>query len=273
MLSFCILSSGSSGNVSVLQTDFACILIDCGCPAKYIIENLADLKIKPTDLTAALITHAHSDHINASALNFLIKNKIPLYLHSSVLDDLYDRFEYKMDDCSIRTFDGAFKIADIYIEAFRVYHKDGKISGAFGFALSNIVNDRKYKIGYVTDTGKICPLIINKLINSNILIIESNYDLEMLKRSFRPQENKDWVSSDFGHLANTDCVQAIINIKKLSKAEDSLKYVFLSHISFHHNTQSLALETAGKKLKEYNINDINLFAASRKMRSQIIRID
>ena len=88
------------------------------------------------------------------------------------------------------SFNDGFKIKDIIIEPFDVYHKDDNISRTLSFAFSSYVQGRKYKIGYMTDTGKVCKNIINSLKNSNILIIESNYDRQMLNASFRPYENK-----------------------------------------------------------------------------------
>jgi ribonuclease BN (tRNA processing enzyme) len=70
-----------------------------------------------------------------------------------------------------------------------------KLLGSF---FSSTISGREYKIGYVTDTGKICNKIIKNLINSNILVIESNYNRKMLNSSFRAYENKKWVSGNWG---------------------------------------------------------------------------
>jgi phosphoribosyl 1,2-cyclic phosphodiesterase len=272
MLNFCILASGSSGNCSVLWSDKAALLIDCGCSSKYIAENLAALGINPENLTAAVITHAHRDHISASGLGFLLKNEIPVYLHDDTLEDVCERYGGKADGCRTVAFNGPFKIKDISITPFDVHHKDGKIRRTLGFSFSSTVNGRQYKIGYMTDTGKVCKNIAESLADSNILVIESNYDKEMLDASFRPYENKRWVLSDWGHLANEDAAKAIAEIKMLSTARDSLKYVFLAHISRHHNHPELALQITREMLLSQNITDINLFAAKRNQRCRTIRI-
>jgi phosphoribosyl 1,2-cyclic phosphodiesterase len=124
----------------------------------------------------------------------------------------------------------------------------------------------------MTDTGKVCKNIINSLKDSNILVIESNYDREMLNASFRPYENKRWVLSEWGHLANEDAAQAIAEIKLASTVSDSLKYVFLAHLSRHHNDPQLALQVSKKTLLSQNIHDIRLFAAKRKERCPVIKI-
>ncbi|MDR3049244.1 MAG: MBL fold metallo-hydrolase [Elusimicrobiota bacterium] len=274
MLSFCILSSGSSGNAAIIQTDLASILIDCGIGAKSIISQLNDLEINPKDLTAVVLSHAHSDHLNPSALNFLIKNDIPIYANSAVLDDLYYKFGGKMDDCQTRAFGESFKIKDIDIESFRTYHKDNYISGSFGFTFSAVSGGQTYKIGFITDTGKICPKIADKLKDSHILTIEANYDYELLETSFRRQGNKDWIAGDYGHLSNEDCAKSILEIKKLSKVQNSLKHIFLAHLSAQHNTQIRALQTVSQILKDCAFAEgTNILAADRHKKTEKIRID
>lgn len=269
---FCILASGSSGNCSVVWTGKAVVLIDCGCGAKYIAETLASLGLELQDITAAVITHAHIDHISSSGLNFLLKNNIPIHLHSDTLEEIFQKYGSKVDECYTVSFNDSFKIKDIEINPFDVYHKDGNISRTLGFSFSSIVQGKKYKIGYMTDTGKVCKNIVKSLADSNILVIESNYDRDMLDMSFRPYENKRWVLSDWGHLANEDAARAIAEIKINSTAPDSLKYVFLAHLSQHHNTPELALQISKEMLLSQNITDIRLFAAKRKQRCQAIKI-
>jgi phosphoribosyl 1,2-cyclic phosphodiesterase len=271
-LNFCILASGSSGNCSVIWTEKVSVLIDCGCSAKYITENLCALGIIPQNLTAALITHAHTDHISTSGIGFLCKNNIPVYFHEDVFEDALRKYGRKIKECiSIPLYEN-FKIKNILVESFDVYHKDENISRTFGFVFSSEINARKYKIGYVTDTGRICKKIISNLIDSNILVLESNYNRIMLDSSFRSYDNKKWILSDLGHLANEDAASAIAKIKMLSAGRDSLKYVFLAHISSHHNTHELALKTTKETLISKGISDIKLFTTRRKQRCPVIRI-
>jgi len=269
-LNFCILSSGSSGNSSVIWTEKGAVLVDCGCNAKYIVENLSSLNIIPQNLTAAVITHAHTDHISASSLGFLSKNKIPIYLHENTLEDIFRKHGDKIKKCINVPFCKNFNIKDISVKPFDVHHRDENASRTFGFTFLYILNNREYKIGYVPDTGKICSNIIENLINSNILVMESNYNKTMLDSSYRPYSNKRWISSSWGHLANEDAANAIAEIKMLSSHKDSLKYVFLTHISIHHNTPELALKTTKDILLSKGISDIKLFTAKRKKRCPAI---
>jgi len=272
MIKFCILASGSSGNCAVLQTGETAVLIDCGCGARHIEESLREMSISPSDISAALITHAHGDHISAPGLNFLIKNKIKTYSRAEVFDDAYEKYGSKLDDCRLFSFNSDLKIKDISVGSFAVYHKDAKVSKTIGFSLSAKTCGEKYKIGYATDTGKVCKNIIENLLESDILALEANYDPQMLETSFRPEENKRWILSDYGHLSNCDAAKAAAEIKINSKSPRALKYVFLSHLSEHHNSARAALKTAQKIFSDLKISGVNLLTANRKTRSQAIAI-
>lgn len=275
MISFQILSSGSNGNMAVVRTEQADILIDCGRNSSFMKKNFEELNIDPSGIDGALITHAHTDHINASSLRFLDNFGIPIYSGSDIFGDILERFgEDSIQFENIKVLDQRFvkKIKDISVDFFYAYHSDEKVSATLGFCLECFDNGRKYKIGYLTDTGKVCKRIIAKLADCNILAIEANYDEGMLSGSFRPQKNKDWILSGCGHLSNTDSAKAIADIKKSSSASDSLKYVFLSHISEEHNTPELSLRTVRDELKRAGAGNINLFTASRDMRSKKIII-
>jgi phosphoribosyl 1,2-cyclic phosphodiesterase len=271
-LSFCVLASGSSGNCSIIWTDKTAILIDLGCSSKYLTENLNILKIHPQSLTAVLITHAHMDHLSPSGLNFIIKNNLPIFTHEHILKDISKKYSDKIEDCVNVPFSKNFEFEDLAVESFGVHHKDRNVSKTLGFTFLHYSNKKQYKIGYITDTGKICDKIINNLINSNILVIESNYNRMLLDVSFRPYDNKVWVLSNYGHLSNEDAAIAVCKIKSLSTRDDSLKYVFLAHISQHHNSQELALKTANEIFSKNNISNIKLFAAKRKQKSPTIKI-
>lgn len=272
MIKFSILASGSSGNAAVICSDAAVVLIDCGVGVKYLSESLAAANIEPQDISAAVITHAHGDHISSSGLSFLIKNNIKIFSQDGVFDDAYRKFGKKLNDCRAIALNGVFKIKDIEITPFDVHHRDKKISKTLGFSFVLHTGGKKYKIGYVTDTGKICKNIVSHLANSNILAIESNYDEKMLEESFSPYENKKWVLSDGGHLSNAAAAQAVLDIKSASKEKDSLKYVFLSHLSRRHNTGGLALSVSKNLLDKNNIKDVNLFTAPRLSKSKTVII-
>jgi phosphoribosyl 1,2-cyclic phosphodiesterase len=271
-LEFCSLTSGSCGNVSVIRTDKVCVLIDLGCSQEYLLKNLSDLKVNPSNINAVLLTHAHSDHMSAAGFSLICKNNIPLYLHRDVFDDLSVKFKNKIELCNSRIFDDEFNVGGIAVRPFAVSHKDARISKTFGFTLKTRIDGRVYKIGYMTDTGKVSEAVKEVLADSNLLFIEANYDPKLLDMSFRYAQNKNWISGNFGHLENSQAAIAICDIKEMSCSKDSLKYVFLAHLSGEHNTRALALDAVQKEMEQRNISGVSLLIAPRMARGQIVKL-
>lgn len=271
MIQFCTLASGSNGNMAIIKTIKKVIAIDFGCGINFICQSLECFGLEAKNLDAVFITHAHSDHLSKSGFAFLCKYKIPLYCHQSVWLDICKRFQ-NYDECNKYVYEDKFHFFDIFVRPFNVYHKDRAVSQNLGYTFESAVAGRVYKIGYLTDTGKITDAIKKILADSNILTIESNYDARLLKESFRPRQNKEWVASDFGHLGNVESAQAICDIKMLSTSKESLKYVFLAHLSAQHNSPEIALNTVCAFLKQKKISDIRTLVAPRGRRGKAIKI-
>jgi phosphoribosyl 1,2-cyclic phosphodiesterase len=241
-------------------------------PADFICKNIGELVDGSFKIDAVFITHAHTDHLSPNALTFLCQNNIPIYTHAKVWDDICRKFGKKAHKCNEKIFEGGFYFKDMEVSPFSVYHKDNAVSQTIGYAFRADVAGRVYKIGYATDIGQMTDGVKKALQNCNILAIEANYDRGLLDMSFRPRKNKKWITSGWGHLENNQAGQAICDIKKNSTAKDSLKHVFLSHLSKDHNNPHMAVKTIGGMLNEHKISDVNLLIARRAMRSKSITI-
>ena len=250
----CVLASGSSGNVTYVETDKHKILVDIGMNVRYITSKLEELGVSPNEIDTVLISHVHDDHIKA--LDGFIKKYDPtVYLSDIMLDELpsnasirnYDNLEMLNDD---------FMIDDVKIELIKTSHdtKDSK-----GFI---ITNDDK-SVVYITDTGYLNQKFFNKLKNKNIYLFESNHDIEMLINGPYPKWLKNRVGGPTGHLSNKD---ASIYLSKII-GEDTKKIV-LMHLSEHNNTKEKALETINDTFMEYNIDFNNIVCAMQNDRSE-----
>jgi phosphoribosyl 1,2-cyclic phosphodiesterase len=269
MFNISILASGSSGNCTAVWTDKAAFLIDCGVSIGRLNSGLAEIGLDINDISACFVTHAHIDHINNSSLKTLTKHKIPVYSSRGVIGDVCAK--YGACNAEFKEFDGV-KLKNTAISSFKVSHGDSTINETLGFTFEHTVNRRKYKIGYATDTGCVNGEMAQNLKNSNILVLEANYNEDLLEGSYRPRENKRWVCGDTGHLGNTQCAQAIVEIKQASCVSDALKYVMLAHLSAHHNTENVALGEVGGILNAQDVFGIKLIAARRKERTRAIKI-
>ena len=260
MFKFCSLFSGSSGNSSFIQTDTTKILIDCGESAKKIVNSLLDIGINIENINAILITHEHIDHVKS--LGTLSKKyNIPIYTNIETLNAIpVQRNKIIDDNINIFDFSNDFFIGDLKIHPFPIPHD---AANQCGF---NIYHNHK-KISIATDIGHITPEIITNLERSTFLLLESNYDPNILKCSQYPYHLKERISGPYGHLSNTVAGQTISHL-----LNTGLKTVMLGHLSKENNFPELAYKTVMEEIIYNNnpINSINLSVATRFSRSQII---
>ena len=248
-----VLSSGSKGNTTFIQTNNTKILIDAGNTSKYILEKLNEINVDPTTIDAILITHTHIDHVKG--LPVLLKKINPcVYITQKMLKEL----EY-LENYSIINTD-KITIKDLDIDVIKTSHDTEESVGY-------IVNNDDKSIVYITDTGYINQKYFNILSNRNVYIMESNHDIEMLNNSKYPFALRQRILSDKGHLSNYD------SAKYISKFIGSkTKYVLLVHLSEENNTKELALETLDKRLKKEKIAIDNIIIAKQNQATDLINI-
>ena len=174
MLNFCSLYSGSSGNSLLVETSNTKILIDVGESAKKISSALSSMEIDPSEIDAILVTHEHSDHVRGLG-TFSKKYDIPVYANSKTWDAMPEQSE-KINDKNIKKFtiEENFEIGDLKIHPFKIPHD---AANPCGF---NILNNNT-KISIATDIGHMTSNIIHKLEDSSFLLLEANYDPNILK--------------------------------------------------------------------------------------------
>lgn len=248
----CVLSSGSKGNTTYIESDNAKILIDVGNSAKYVKEKLEDIGANPSDINAILITHTHVDHIKGLKV-FAKKYNVPVYITDIMLKslDFLDNYVILSDE---------FDINDIHITAIKTSH-DAPDSRGY------IVTSGEKSIVYITDTGYINRKYFDILKNRNIYIMESNHDIEMLNNGSYPFNLRQRILSDKGHLSNYDSAKYLSSF-----IGDNTKYIMLAHLSEDNNTKELAYETLDNRLKEENIHVDKIIIAKQNKETEFISI-
>lgn len=248
-----VLSSGSKGNTTYIETENAKILIDAGNTCKYILNKLESYNIDPTSIDAILITHTHVDHIKG--LPVLLKKINPCVY---ITEKMHPYMEY-LENYHIIT-EESFKIKDIEIEVIKTSHDT---EDSVGY----IINNKNKSIVYITDTGYINKRYFDLLKNKDIYIMESNHDIEMLNNSSYPFATRQRILSDKGHLSNYD------SAKYLSKlVGDKTKYILLAHLSEENNTKDLAYNTLIERLNKENIQIDNIIITSQNKETELINI-
>ena len=262
MFNFCSLYSGSIGNCLLVQTDKTNILIDAGVSQKKINEALSSLNLSLEDIDAILITHEHSDHIQSIG-SISKKYNIPVYTNQETLDNMPKQKEkIEIANQKLFTINNKFKINDLQILPFEIPHD---AANPCGF---NIFHQSK-KISIATDIGHMNDDLLNKLHKSDFIMLEANYDPEVLKYSPYPYKLKQRIAGQYGHLSNATAGKTIGHL-----VSSGLNQAMLGHLSKENNFPELAYQTVTEELKNHKITskDITINVAGRDEPSKIIKI-
>lgn len=251
----CVLSSGSKGNCTYVETSSAKYLIDLGRNKTYIINKLKEIEVSPLDIDYILISHSHDDHVSAlEGFTKAYKTKVCL------TEDILKHLPYMKNYENNIIYDDKLNINEDLITSIEVSH-DSKDARNF------IIEDGKNSLCYITDTGYINHKYFKILENRTIYLFESNHDIEMLQTGPYPVWLKKRVLSDEGHLSN---ISAGVYLSKLIGS--NTKQIVLIHLSETNNNPEIALKTVKETFEEYDINFKNISCASQDRISEVIDV-
>ncbi|BEP30396.1 MBL fold metallo-hydrolase [Helicovermis profundi] len=264
-IEFCSLASGSSGNCQYIGTDKTGILLDAGLTGKYIKNALYNIGVDPLSIEAVLITHEHSDHVKAVGI-LMRKFGYKLYITEKTYEQVKLKIG-KIDESKVIIIkkNDAFFIGDVNVKTYEVSH-DAVDPIGYTFAKDN------NKISVVTDLGVVTKYVLGEVKNSDLLLVESNHDKEMLMVGSYPYYLKKRIVSDDGHLSN----EAAGELIKETVLNGNVKNVLLGHLSRENNFPELALKTVKNILEENNIivgKDVNLDMTYRDKVSRFYKIN
>ncbi|HVO58006.1 MAG TPA: MBL fold metallo-hydrolase [Dongiaceae bacterium] len=237
-----ILASGSSGNLTLLETERTSLLVDAGLGKRETLARLAAIEKSVDRLDGILITHEHSDHCNGLP-QMLGLWKAPLYVTEPTMDALKrvlpERLEKRLRGVETIHAGQHFSIGDIDVHAFAIPH-DAADPVGFTFRAEGT------KMALVTDLGYMPELVKVHLRDADCLLLESNHDLEMLKVGPYPWVVKQRVMSRTGHLSNNAVGEYLSDPDGF---DGRARYLVLAHISQENNNPDVVRISAEQALE------------------------
>ncbi|MGA2782966.1 MAG: MBL fold metallo-hydrolase [Smithella sp.] len=252
------IASGSNGNCYYLENDNDAILIDAGISTKQIVHRMTNIGLSMSKVRAVFISHEHTDHVRG--LDVLSrKYSIPVFITRKT----YSSYGKTIREPLLNFFSPGkqVKIGKIHVNPFLKSHDAAE-------PCSFSVSSERKNVAVMTDIGLKCSNVISHIKDADAIFLESNYDDDMLQTGPYPSYLKVRISSDLGHLSNTQA-----GMIALEYASPRLKHVFLSHISENNNTPELALHTFNNFIKQKKDLKPELFIASRHKESSLVSLD
>lgn len=237
MARICPLFSGSSGNSTYILSSEGGILIDAGASFKSLCESIEVAGGSLDTLRAVAVTHEHGDHIKGLK-TLLKKTGVPIVASQKTLETLI-KADLIPQDTKTLYAEQTKEICGIGIDRFATSHD---CEGSSGYVIK--LADGK-KIAVCTDLGIITDEVRNALKGCDAVLIESNHDIEMLKRGPYPPQLKLRIMSDNGHLSNNACATELKGLLK----SGTTRFI-LGHISKNNNLPMLALSCAKATLAD-----------------------
>jgi phosphoribosyl 1,2-cyclic phosphodiesterase len=257
-----VLGSGSRGNATFIKTERVRLLLDAGLSRSEIAKRLESIGEDPDGIDAVLITHDHADH--AGGLRMLLKDlPVEAFLTQGTIAAMQiDQSESELSGSKVIPITPGipFEIRDAQIFPFRVPH-DAVEPVAFSITCGGI------KITQITDIGYVPDYVAERLQGSQILILESNHDLEMLRVGPYPWNLKQRLMGRYGHLSNT-AVSRFIREQYDGVAE----HVLLAHLSSRNNHPEIARQEAARALRHRGLSTARLAVTSQDEPTPPIRL-
>ncbi len=251
-LYFASLNSGSNGNCYYVGSATEGLLIDAGISCKDVEMRLNRIGVDITTIKGIVITHEHSDHIKGVTV-LANKYKLPVFIS----EPTFRHSSIKLTQSLVHHFriGDHFKIGDFEVQSFSKQHDAVDPCGL-------VVTYHTTSVGIFTDLGCACQNLINHFQLCHAVLLEANYDDEMLDNGPYPYLLKRRIKSDHGHLSNTQAMEII-----QSHRSPRLSHVFLGHLSRTNNNPEVV-----EKYFRGELPGLNVIVASRYREMSLVEI-
>ena len=244
-----VLASGSKGNSTLIDCGEQKFLVDVGISCKQITDRLKQVSILPEQLGGVLITHEHSDHIKGLPV-FTRKYGLPIFANEKTWQNI--RYKNELNRSNCRLLPKLLISGNLKITPFSIPHD---AAAPVGYIFETCHS----KCTYLTDVGFITDEIRSNVENTDVIVLESNHDEDMVRQGIYPQALKQRILGTKGHLSNISAAWLLAKMSKLPKE------IFLAHLSQENNLPSLALKTVKTVLAAQELGENSkIYVASQE---------
>lgn len=237
-ISFTVLSSGSTGNATIVRNEETTLMIDAGLSAKRIDELMKERDVTGEEIDGILVTHEHSDHIKGLGA-VARKYDLPIYANEKTWEAMEKSIGKIAEENRVVLGTGEVRdFGTLRVESFGISHDAAEPVGYCFY-------DGNEKLSVATDLGYMSDKVKQVISDSNVLVLESNHDIEMLRMGRYPWNIKRRILGDMGHLSNEDAGEALSEL-----LTGDLKRTYLAHLSRDHNMMDLAKMTVRDSMEE-----------------------
>ena len=262
----CPLASGSSGNCIYIGSSDTHLLVDIGISGKKAESALNSIGLTGRDISGILITHEHSDHIQGLGV-FSRKYGIPMYGTWATIEAISSIKSLGKIDPSLFKIvraDEVFTLGDITVNPMHISH-DAADPVAYRFT-----NGSK-NMAVCTDLGCYDDYTVDCLMGMDAMLLEANHDIRMLEQGPYPYPLKRRILGELGHLSNEASGKLLASV-----LNDTIKKIFLGHLSLENNYPDLAFESVRMEItmgdNPYRASDFDISVAKRDVPSECIEV-
>jgi phosphoribosyl 1,2-cyclic phosphodiesterase len=232
-----VLGSGSGGNAVVVESGGVRILLDAGFSCRELERRMRSAGIDPASIAALLLTHEHDDHVRGAG-RFALRHRLPLWATRGTLAGTELPPEVAERAQLLESGRGVQVAGQFWVEPFLIPH-DAREPVGF------VVEDRAgRRVGLAGDMGCRSRLAWARLVELDLLLLETNHDLDMLRSGPYPWSLKQRVAGRQGHLSNLEASDGLPEL-----LSERLRALVLYHLSRVNNTAALAEATLGEALE------------------------
>lgn len=263
-IAYCPLFSGSSGNAAVLRSEKTQLLIDAGLSGKTITGAMEQYGFRPQELRGILITHEHSDHIKGAGI-LSRKLDIPIYANAATWQAMEGSIG-PVAARNVRIFRTGeeFFVGDVNVTPYSISHDAAEPVG-YSFCCKG------RKIAQMTDLGYAPQSVLEAVSGAELLLLESNHDIEMLKTGSYTYALKKRILGQKGHLSNEAAGDVCLEL-----AKRGVRRFILGHLSRENNLEELAYATVCGTLQGAGAlvgKDVQLYMAHRDRPAGVFELE